>query len=81
MIRFFRRWILGEEVALMKAVTINPIREVLLTVRQDGDFVEITADTDAVYDVVRLPNRSILELQFAPEKAKGRQGFFSPAED
>ena len=59
-----------------------------MTIRQDGDVVEITADTDATYEVVmKRPNRRLagtaLEMRFASVKAKteGRPlGCFEPVE-
>ena len=67
--------------ANISSVTIEMVGGARLTVRQDGNTVEITADTDAKYEVIRFPGRhSVLEMQFAPAKAHRRQGLFLPAE-
>lgn len=64
--------------ANINSVTIELVGGARLTVKQDGDTVEITADTDAMYEVIRFPGRrSVLEMRFASDKARRRHGLFS----
>lgn len=72
--------------ANIETVTIELVGGARLTIRQDGDTVEIMADTDATYEVIpKRPNRrlagTILELRFASCKASGRpMGCFEPVD-
>lgn len=71
--------------ANIEKVTIELVGGARLTIRQDGDTVEITADTDATYEVIPLrPNRgqagTVMELRFASYKTRRRRGILSPAE-
>ena len=70
--------------ANIEKVTIELVSGARLTVRQDGDTVEITADTDATYEVV--PRRlnvdgPVLMLRFALSKARRQKGYFSPQKE
>ena len=65
--------------------TIELAGGALLTIRQDGDVVEIMADTDATYESIpQRPNRrlagTILELRFASGKARRKLGCFEPVD-
>ncbi len=67
--------------ANIEKVTIELIGGARLTIRQDGGTVEITADTDAEYEVIRTwGRRSVLEMRFAPAKARRQTGIFRRAE-
>lgn len=68
--------------ANINSVAIELVGGARLTIRQDGDTVEITADTDATYEVIPLrPNRrragTVLEMRFASFKTRRRRGIFS----
>jgi hypothetical protein len=72
--------------ANIEKVTIELVGGAQLTIRQDGNTVEITADMDATYEVIpQRPNRhrrlagTVLELRFAQGKARRRLGCFEQA--
>lgn len=70
--------------ANIEKVTIELIGGALLTIRQDGDIVEITADTDATYGVVQRRlnvDGPVLGLRFASSRARRRNGYFSLDEE
>ncbi len=60
--------------ANIEKVTIELVGGARLTVRQDGDTVEITTDVNATYEVVGTK----LELRFAQSKPRRQPGRFSP---
>ena len=72
--------------ANIEQITIELVGGARRMIRQDGDTVKITADTDATYESIpQRPNRrlagTVLELRFAPEKAVGRPlGCFEPVD-